>query len=36
MAFHAPTDADIVNAYLIQAARDTVAVFESLISQIHR
>jgi DNA-directed RNA polymerase subunit L len=36
MAFRAPTDADIVNAYLIQAARDSAAVFESLISQIHR
>jgi DNA-directed RNA polymerase alpha subunit len=36
MAFRAPTDADIVNTYLIQAARDSAAVFESLISQIHR
>jgi DNA-directed RNA polymerase subunit L len=36
VAFHAPTDVDIVHAYLIQAARDSAAVFESLISQIHR
>jgi DNA-directed RNA polymerase alpha subunit len=36
MAFHAPTDVDIVHTYLIQAARDSAAVFESLISQIHR
>ena len=36
MAFRAPTDGDIVHTYLIQAARDSAAVFESLISQIHR
>ena len=36
LAFHAPTDVDIVHTYLIQAARDSAAVFESLISQIHR
>jgi DNA-directed RNA polymerase alpha subunit len=36
MAFHAPTDDDIVNTYLIQAARESAAVFQSLISQIHR
>ena len=36
MAFRAPTDVDIVHAYLIQAARDSAAVFESMISQIHR
>ena len=36
IAFHAPTDADIVHAYLIAAARDSAAVFNSLISQIHR
>jgi DNA-directed RNA polymerase alpha subunit/DNA-directed RNA polymerase subunit L len=36
MAFRAPTDVDIVHAYLIQAARDSAAVFESIISQIHR
>ena len=36
MAFRAPTDADVVHTYLIQAARDSAAVFESLISQIHR
>jgi DNA-directed RNA polymerase alpha subunit len=36
MAFRAPTDADIVHAYLIAAARDSAAVFESIISQIHR
>ena len=36
MAFRARTDADIVHAYLIQAARDSASVFESLISQIHR
>jgi DNA-directed RNA polymerase subunit L len=36
MAFNAPTDVDIVNTYLIQAARDSAAVFQSLISQIHR
>jgi DNA-directed RNA polymerase subunit L len=36
MAFRAPTDVDVVHAYLIQAARDSAAVFESLISQIHR
>ena len=36
MAFRAPTDADIVHTYLIAAARDSAAVFESLISQIHR
>ena len=36
MAFHAPTDVDIVHTYLIQAARDSAAVFQSLISQIHR
>ena len=32
----APTDADIVHAYLIAAARDSAAVFDSIISQIHR
>lgn len=36
LAFHAPTDVDVVNTYLIQAARDSAAVFQSLISQIHR
>ena len=36
VAFRAPTDADIVSTYLIQAARESAAVFESLISQIHR
>ena len=36
MAFRAPTDADIVHAYLIAAARDSAAVFDSIISQIHR
>jgi DNA-directed RNA polymerase alpha subunit/DNA-directed RNA polymerase subunit L len=36
VAFHAPTDVDIVHAYLIAAARDSAAVFQSLISQIHR
>ena len=36
VAFRAPTDVDIVHAYLIQAARDSAAVFESLISHIHR
>ena len=36
MAFNAPTDVDIVNTYLIQAARDSAAVFQSLISQINR
>jgi len=36
MAFHAPTDVDIVHTYLMQAARDSAAVFQSLISQIHR
>jgi DNA-directed RNA polymerase subunit L len=36
LAFHAPTDVDIVHAYLIAAARDSAAVFQSLISQIHR
>ena len=36
IAFHAPTDVDIVHAYLIAAARDSEAVFQSLISQIHR
>ena len=36
VAFRAPTDVEIVHAYLIQAARDSAAVFESLISQIHR
>lgn len=36
MAFRAPTDVDVVHAYLIQAARDSAAVFQSLISQIHR
>jgi len=36
MAFREPTDVDIANTYLIQAARDSAAVFESLISQIHR
>ena len=36
LAFHAPTDVDIVHTYLIQAARDSAAVFESIISQIHR
>ena len=36
IAFHAPTDADIVHTYLIAAARDSAAVFQSLISQIHR
>lgn len=36
VAFHAPTDVDIVNTYLMQAARDSSAVFQSLISQIHR
>jgi hypothetical protein len=35
IAFHAPTDIDIVHAYLIAAARDSAAVFQSLISQIH-
>jgi len=36
MAFHAPTDVDIVHTYLMQSARDSAAVFQSLISQIHR
>jgi len=36
MAFHAPTDVDIVHTYLMQAARDSAAVFQSLMSQIHR
>lgn len=36
IAFHAPTDVDIVHTYLIQAARDSAAVFESIVSQIHR
>ena len=36
IAFNAPTDIDIVHAYLIAAANATGAVFESLISQIHR
>jgi DNA-directed RNA polymerase subunit L len=36
IAFNAPTDIDIVHAYLIAAARDSAAVFQSLISQIHR
>jgi DNA-directed RNA polymerase subunit L len=36
IAFNAPTDVDIVHTYLIQAARDSAAVFQSLISQIHR
>ena len=36
MAFRAPTDVDVEHAYLIQAARDSAAVFESMISQIHR
>jgi len=36
IAFHAPTDADIVHAYLIAAANDSATVFQSLISQIHR
>jgi DNA-directed RNA polymerase subunit L len=36
IAFHAPTDADIVHAYLIAAANESIAVFQSLISQIHR
>jgi DNA-directed RNA polymerase subunit L len=36
VAFNAPTDIDIVHAYLIAAARDSAAVFQSLISQIHR
>jgi len=36
LAFHAPTDVDIVHAYLIAAARESAAVFQSLISQIHR
>lgn len=36
MAFRAPTDVDVVHAYLIQAARDSAAVFDSMISQIHR
>jgi DNA-directed RNA polymerase subunit L len=36
VAFRAPTDVDIVHTYLIAAARDSAAVFESLISQIHR
>jgi DNA-directed RNA polymerase subunit L len=36
LAFHAPTDVDIVHTYLMQAARDSAAVFQSLISQIHR
>ena len=36
LAFYAPTDVDIVHAYLIAAARDSAAVFQSLISQIHR
>lgn len=35
IAFHAPTEVDIVHAYLIAAARDSEAVFQSLISQIH-
>jgi len=36
IAFHAPTDVDIVHTYLIQAARDSAAVFESIVSQINR
>jgi DNA-directed RNA polymerase subunit L len=36
MAFRAPTDVDMVHTYLIAAARESAAVFESLISQIHR
>jgi DNA-directed RNA polymerase subunit L len=36
IAFNAPTDADIVHAYLIAAANESTAVFQSLISQIHR
>ena len=36
LAFNAPTDIDIVHAYLIAAANATGAVFQSLISQIHR
>ena len=36
IAFQAPTDVDIVHAYLIAAANATEAVFQSLISQIHR
>ena len=36
LAFYAPTDIDIVHAYLIAAANATGAVFRSLISQIHR
>ena len=36
VAFYAPTDVDIVQTYLKQAARDSAAVFQSLISQIHR
>ena len=36
IAFHAPTDVDIVHTYLIAAARESAAVFQSLISQIHR
>ena len=36
LAFNAPTDVDIAHTYLMQAARDSAAVFQSLISQIHR
>ena len=36
IAFNAPTDIDIVHAYLIAAANATGGVFQSLISQIHR
>jgi hypothetical protein len=36
IAFHAATDVDIVQTYLIAAARDSATVFETLISQIHR
>ena len=36
IAFQAPTDVDIVHAYLIAAANASEAVFQSLISQIHR
>lgn len=36
IAFNAPTDIDIVHAYLIAAANAAGAVFQSLISQIHR
>ena len=36
VAFHAPTDVDIVHTYLIAAAHESAAVFQSMISQIHR